>query len=266
MKRNVKSNAWTIERLLNSIPVQSQFSSNFLKTWFEMIREAKCCSIPARMIEPTFPPKQRLIPRSNEKKDGEKQTLSLFLHRRGLIPIPGVVKVFAQRVWESFHSVHEEWLENLSSRAESAPGLTRIGSSNQSPLISPDCLITGTRVYGWIGHKDAAKSSFSIDFPSPLSSSPSSFFSRVAIFIGGNRIFFQTPHHADHRTRFDFNWCQPRISQLEMLIPIIRPTIVSGNGLDWVEGTPIPLIRQPTKVSNKRKGEDALSSLEDCLF
>lgn len=188
-------NVWTIERLLNSIPVQSQFSSNFLIR--EIIREAKSCSIV--WSSQLFPRNNDwFLDRTRRKTERSKPSLSLSLSLPTSKRInfnPGVVKVFAQR--ESFHSVHEEWFENLSSRAESAPGLTRIESSNQSPLISPDCLITGTRVYGWIGHKDAAtnaKSSFSSIFhplfPPPLLPF---FLESAAIFIGGNRIFFQTP-------------------------------------------------------------------------
>lgn len=59
--------------------------------------------------------------------------------------------------------------------------------------------------------------------------------------------------HADHRARFDFNGCHHEY-HLEMLIPIIRPTIVSGNGLDWVQGTPIPLIRYVSRRKFRTNG------------
>lgn len=102
-------------------------------------------------------------------------------------------------------------------------------------------------------------------------------FESAAIFIGGNRIFLQTP---PTRESYDFNGCQPTIRPqipLEMLIPIIRPTIVSGTGLNGVEGTPIPLIYYinqrnfRTKMEGEiiRAEEDALSllsSIEDRLF
>lgn len=59
--------------------------------------------------------------------------------------------------------------------------------------------------------------------------------------------------HADHRARFDFNGCHHEY-HLEMLIPIIRPTIVSGKGLDWVQRTPIPLIRYVSDESFEQTG------------
>lgn len=104
-------------------------------------------------------------------------------------------------------------------------------------------------------------------------------FESAAIFIGGNRIFLQTPPTRES-SNYDFNGCQPTIRPqipLEMLIPIIRPTIVSGTGLNGVEGTPIPLIYYinrrnfRTKMEGEiiRAEEDALSllsSIEDRLF
>lgn len=87
-------------------------------------------------------------------------------------------------------------------------------------------------------------------------------FESAAIFIGRNRIFFQTPPPPE--SSYDFNGCQPTIRSqipLEMLIPIIRPTIVSGTGLNGVEGTPIPLIcyisrrKFRTKVEGEKERE-----------
>lgn len=140
-------------------------------------------------------------------KRKEQQTISLSFSPSPLKRInfnPRVVKVSAQRNLESFHSIHEGMTR--SSRAESAPVVNRDRveqsvSINQSDLA--DCLIIGTRVqYG----QDAtnAKSSFPSIFS--LFLNPSFFldflFESGAIFIGGNRIFFQTPRESNYRYRF----------------------------------------------------------------
>lgn len=220
----------------------------------------------------------------NEKGGEKQQTLSLFLSlppskRINFDPHPRS-KYSRKGIW---NRSTKEWLENLSSRAESAPWLTRIETSNQSPLISPISRIAWLPEQECTNGWDAtnAKSSFS---SLHLSSPSSSFFLELpfesaTIFIGGNRIFLQTPPTRES-SNYDFNGCQPTIRPqipLEMLIPIIRPTIVSGTGLNGVEGTPIPLIYYinrrnfRTKMEGEiiRAEEDALSllsSIEDRLF
>lgn len=86
-----------------------------------------------------FPSKQRFTIEGENKQQTLNLSLSLFLHRRGLISIPirGWSKYSRKGIWNRSTRFTKERFENLSSRAESALWLTRIESSNQSPLISP---------------------------------------------------------------------------------------------------------------------------------
>lgn len=119
----------------------------------------------------------------NEKGGEKQQTLSLFLSlppskRINFDPHPRS-KYSRKEIW---NRSTKEWLENLSSRAESAPWLTRIETSNQSPLISPISRIAWLPEQECTNGWDAtnAKSSFS---SLHLSSPSSSLFSRASLRI-----------------------------------------------------------------------------------
>lgn len=155
-----------------------------------------------------------------------------------------MVKVSAQRNLESFHFT-KEWLEAV--ERSQHRWLTGIESSNQSPLISLISRIA------WLPGQGCSMDRmqrmlnplfprFSLSFWIPLFFSTSSS-NRAPYLSAGTES--SSKLHANRTIGTDFNGSQPAIRPqipLEMLIPIIRPTIVSGTGLNGVEGTPIPLI------------------------